>query len=258
VLIADDAGYNDPLIGQGLSIAPRDARTVCDFILDGAHKPSDFAPYGEERLGRMARLRLAADVLAAAGVVEDAPNRSARCALYGLGHRHHGSRDIPRDRCRVHWPGKCTRRARKPGDRRPRTQRRLDPSSGRDDTKEQQRLVCHASIDRPPENPRCGERHGRERTTPERSSVTGPHTGPDPTGPIPSRLSMPLSPASMIGWPIAPPRSPSLPETFGPAHGLPLSQPTKRDRRLAASSLRSPGARAVHVAWPMAARGRCV
>jgi 2-polyprenyl-6-methoxyphenol hydroxylase-like FAD-dependent oxidoreductase len=83
VLIGDAAGYNDPVIGQGLSIAVRDARTVRDLILDGAHEPADFAPYGEERLGRMARLRLAADVLAAA-VAEDAPNRSARRALYGL------------------------------------------------------------------------------------------------------------------------------------------------------------------------------
>ena len=82
VLIGDAAGYNDPVIGQGLSIALRDARTVRDLILDGAHKPADFAPYGQERLGRMARLRLAADVLAAA-VAEDAPNRSARRALYG-------------------------------------------------------------------------------------------------------------------------------------------------------------------------------
>lgn len=83
VLIGDAAGYNDPVIGQGLSIAMRDARTVRDLILDGAHRPDDFAPYGEERLGRMARLRLAADVLAAA-LAEDAPNRSARRALYGL------------------------------------------------------------------------------------------------------------------------------------------------------------------------------
>jgi 2-polyprenyl-6-methoxyphenol hydroxylase-like FAD-dependent oxidoreductase len=83
VLIGDAAGYNDPVIGQGLSIAMRDARTVCDLILDGAHRPADFEPYGRERLGRMARLRLSADV-AAAALVEDAPNRSARRALYGL------------------------------------------------------------------------------------------------------------------------------------------------------------------------------
>jgi 2-polyprenyl-6-methoxyphenol hydroxylase-like FAD-dependent oxidoreductase len=83
VLIGDAAGYNDPLIGQGLSISMRDARTVRDLILDGAHRPADFAPYGRERFGRMARLRLAADV-AAAALAEDAPNRSARRALYGL------------------------------------------------------------------------------------------------------------------------------------------------------------------------------
>ena len=36
VLIGDAAGYNDPIIGQGLSIAMRDARIVRDLILDGA------------------------------------------------------------------------------------------------------------------------------------------------------------------------------------------------------------------------------
>jgi 2-polyprenyl-6-methoxyphenol hydroxylase-like FAD-dependent oxidoreductase len=37
VLIGDAAGYNDPLIGQGLSLALRDARVVCEILLaDGA------------------------------------------------------------------------------------------------------------------------------------------------------------------------------------------------------------------------------
>ena len=58
VLIGDAAGHNDPIIGEGLSIAMRDARTVRDLVLDGARKPADFAPYGEERVERMRRLRL--------------------------------------------------------------------------------------------------------------------------------------------------------------------------------------------------------
>jgi 2-polyprenyl-6-methoxyphenol hydroxylase-like FAD-dependent oxidoreductase len=49
VLIGDAAGHNDPIIGEGLSIAMRDARTVRDLILDGARQPADFAPYGQER-----------------------------------------------------------------------------------------------------------------------------------------------------------------------------------------------------------------
>ena len=35
VLIGDAAGHNDPIIGQGLSISMRDARTVRDLVLDG-------------------------------------------------------------------------------------------------------------------------------------------------------------------------------------------------------------------------------
>jgi len=77
VLIGDAAGHNDPIIGQGLSIAMRDARTVRDLVLDGARRAEEFAPYGVERMARMARLRFAADVLAATHA-EDADNRQAR------------------------------------------------------------------------------------------------------------------------------------------------------------------------------------
>jgi menaquinone-9 beta-reductase len=80
VLVGDAAGHNDPIIGQGLSIALRDARIVRDLILDGASQPSDFAPYGRERSERMRRLRLIADV-ASVTFAEDAHNRMARRAF---------------------------------------------------------------------------------------------------------------------------------------------------------------------------------
>ncbi len=64
VLIGDAAGHNDPVIGQGLSIGMRDARTVRDLVLDGARDARAFAPYGSERMERMRRLRLIADILA--------------------------------------------------------------------------------------------------------------------------------------------------------------------------------------------------
>jgi 2-polyprenyl-6-methoxyphenol hydroxylase-like FAD-dependent oxidoreductase len=82
VLIGDAAGHNDPIVGQGLSISLRDARTVRDLVLDGARTPADFAPYAEERLERMRRLRLIADVIATA-LVEDCDNRAARLAWFG-------------------------------------------------------------------------------------------------------------------------------------------------------------------------------
>lgn len=77
VLIGDAAGHNDPIIGQGLAIAMRDARTVRDLVLDGARTAQAFAPYGAERSERMARLRLVADILAVVQA-EDADNRPAR------------------------------------------------------------------------------------------------------------------------------------------------------------------------------------
>jgi 2-polyprenyl-6-methoxyphenol hydroxylase-like FAD-dependent oxidoreductase len=82
VLVGDAAGHNDPIIGQGLSVALRDARIVRDLILDGARTPEAFAPYGEERVQRMERLRLIADIIAVAQA-EDADNQPARREYIG-------------------------------------------------------------------------------------------------------------------------------------------------------------------------------
>lgn len=82
VLIGDAAGHNDPIIGQGLSIAMRDARMVRDLILGGARQPADFAAYGQERSDRMRTLRLIADVFAVTHA-EDADNRMARRNFLG-------------------------------------------------------------------------------------------------------------------------------------------------------------------------------
>jgi 2-polyprenyl-6-methoxyphenol hydroxylase-like FAD-dependent oxidoreductase len=82
VLIGDAAGHNDPIIGQGLSIALRDARMVRDLVLEGACTPETFSDYGQERLTRMERLRFIADVIAVTQA-EDADNRAARRAFVG-------------------------------------------------------------------------------------------------------------------------------------------------------------------------------
>lgn len=62
VLIGDAAGYNDPIIGQGLSITYRDVRIVSDILLasDDWSSTAQFAPYAEERAERMRRLRFSA------------------------------------------------------------------------------------------------------------------------------------------------------------------------------------------------------
>lgn len=64
VLIGDAAGHNDPLIGQGLSIALRDVRLVRDLLLaEHDWRPETLAPYVEERTERMRRLRYSSRVL---------------------------------------------------------------------------------------------------------------------------------------------------------------------------------------------------
>jgi 2-polyprenyl-6-methoxyphenol hydroxylase-like FAD-dependent oxidoreductase len=65
VLIGDAAGHNDPIIGQGLSIALRDVRLVSEILGDAkaAGREPDFRPYVEERAERMRRLRITAQVV---------------------------------------------------------------------------------------------------------------------------------------------------------------------------------------------------
>lgn len=61
VLIGDAAGYNDPIIGQGLSITLRDARMVAEILLDGDDWSAPaFASYAAERRERLRRLRASA------------------------------------------------------------------------------------------------------------------------------------------------------------------------------------------------------
>lgn len=61
VLVGDAAGFSDPTIGEGLSVALRDARTVSDILLeDDEWSPEGFGAYTAERAERMRRLRTCA------------------------------------------------------------------------------------------------------------------------------------------------------------------------------------------------------
>jgi 2-polyprenyl-6-methoxyphenol hydroxylase-like FAD-dependent oxidoreductase len=61
VLIGDAAGYNDPIIGQGLSITLRDARIVGEILTGSdAWSAGCFDPYAVERRERLRRLRASA------------------------------------------------------------------------------------------------------------------------------------------------------------------------------------------------------
>ncbi len=58
VLIGDAAGWNNPLIGQGLALAVRDAGTLSDALLAGVG-PEALATYGAGRSERLRRARIA-------------------------------------------------------------------------------------------------------------------------------------------------------------------------------------------------------
>jgi 2-polyprenyl-6-methoxyphenol hydroxylase-like FAD-dependent oxidoreductase len=63
VLIGDAAGWNDPVIGEGLSVTMRDVRLVSEAMLASDDwVPSTFEPYAAERTERMRRLRMTAHV----------------------------------------------------------------------------------------------------------------------------------------------------------------------------------------------------
>ncbi len=65
VLIGDAAGWNDPILGLGLSITHRDVRLVSEILKATAPGTApDFRPYAEERVERMRRLQMVADTQA--------------------------------------------------------------------------------------------------------------------------------------------------------------------------------------------------
>ncbi len=58
VLAGDAAGHNDPIVGQGLAMALRDARLLSEIILEGRRDHGAFRPYVAERAERLRRLRI--------------------------------------------------------------------------------------------------------------------------------------------------------------------------------------------------------
>lgn len=66
VLVGDAAGWNDPILGLGLSITYRDVRIVSELLKAGDDWSAlDFTPYAEERAERLRRLRFVAKLQAA-------------------------------------------------------------------------------------------------------------------------------------------------------------------------------------------------
>lgn len=63
VLIGDEAGKSDHVLGTGLSTALRDARLVAEALLGGDDWRGGFAAYDAERAERMRRLHACADLM---------------------------------------------------------------------------------------------------------------------------------------------------------------------------------------------------
>ena len=97
VLIGDAAGWNDPIIGQGLSIALRDVRMVADVVRAGPDRSvAAFTPYVQERRERMRRLRIAAEVQTALAATFTPVRRGpAEGVQRGLPHRPGARRAAP-------------------------------------------------------------------------------------------------------------------------------------------------------------------
>jgi 2-polyprenyl-6-methoxyphenol hydroxylase-like FAD-dependent oxidoreductase len=82
VLIGDAAGWNDPIIGQGLAISLRDARTVADVLRAGdGWTPVAFDAYRTERAERMRRLRICAELTTAMTCTFSEAGRQRRRAI---------------------------------------------------------------------------------------------------------------------------------------------------------------------------------
>lgn len=78
VLVGDAAGWNDPIIGLGMSITYRDVRIVSDLLKSvPTGRVPDFSSYAAERAERMRRLRFTARIQAALDM-EFGPEAAAR------------------------------------------------------------------------------------------------------------------------------------------------------------------------------------
>lgn len=79
VLIGDAAGYNNPLIGQGLAMALRDVRALSEALL-AAPTWSDgiFVDYGKQRAERMRRVRFLAQLHASVWIAFGPAGRALR------------------------------------------------------------------------------------------------------------------------------------------------------------------------------------
>jgi 2-polyprenyl-6-methoxyphenol hydroxylase-like FAD-dependent oxidoreductase len=83
ILVGDAAGWNDPIVGLGLSITYRDVRIVSDLLLGSNDWATlDFTPYAEERAERMRRLRFTAELQATLDMEFGEVAKARRASLF--------------------------------------------------------------------------------------------------------------------------------------------------------------------------------
>lgn len=83
VLVGDAAGWNDPILGLGLSITYRDVRIVSGLLLGAEDWAAlSFTPYAEERAERMRRLRFVAKLQATIDMEFGPEARARRRSLF--------------------------------------------------------------------------------------------------------------------------------------------------------------------------------
>ncbi|MGA8721137.1 MAG: FAD-dependent monooxygenase [Solirubrobacteraceae bacterium] len=109
VLIGDAGGYDDPVDGQGLSLALSDVRQPGELLLASDDwTAANLRPYGERRAERLRRMRRVSKTFAALMTTFTGRSRSPRLILRGVasGPRRHQDRTGPD----VHRPRPAARR----------------------------------------------------------------------------------------------------------------------------------------------------
>lgn len=83
VLLGDAGGYDDPVDGQGLSLAMRDARQLSELLLASSHwTVQALRPYGEQRAERLRRMRRVSTTYAALMTTFTDAGRARRDRFY--------------------------------------------------------------------------------------------------------------------------------------------------------------------------------
>ena len=83
VLLGDAGGYDDPVDGQGLSLALRDVRQLSELLLtSGDWTVTGLRPYGQQRAERLRRMRRVSRTFAALMTTFTAAGRDRRSRYY--------------------------------------------------------------------------------------------------------------------------------------------------------------------------------